>query len=366
MVGAGKAKDMMTVIGLMSGTSMDGVDAAVVRTDGELVAGFGPSLTMAYDAGFVARLRAVVGDDVDAADVATVARELTALHRDAVRRLLDAGGFDAGEIDAIGFHGHTVAHRPDRGVTRQIGDAGWLARETGIPVVGDFRSRDVPEGGQGAPLAPLYHAALARVLEKPLAVLNLGGVANVTWISPDGGVVAFDTGPGNALIDDWARARAGQAMDEGGLLARRGRVDETALAALLDHRYFTAPYPKSLDRDEFAHDAVAGLAVADGAATLTEFTAAAVEKAAHLLPAPPMRWLVTGGGRHNPSLMAALRGRLTTAPVEPVEMVGWRGDALEAQAFGFLAVRSLKGLPLSLPSTTGVKRPTTGGVLHKP
>ena len=361
-----EAKDMLTAIGLMSGTSMDGVDAAIIRTDGYVVSGFGPFLTVPYDDAFGGRLRGILGNDPErSADAATVARELTARHRDAVERLLAASNFAAGDIAAIGFHGHTVLHKPDQGITRQIGDAAWLARETGIPVVGDFRSRDVAEGGQGAPLAPLYHAALARAFEKPLAVLNIGGVANVTWISPDGGVVAFDTGPGNALIDDWVRARTGGAMDEHGRLARAGTVDETALAALLDHPYFTAPYPKSLDRGEFSLTAVAGLSPAAGAATLTAFTAAAVEKAAQLLPAPTTRWLVCGGGRRNPSLMAALRSRLP-APVEPVELVGWRGDALEAQAFGFLAVRSLKGLPLSLPSTTGVRRPTTGGVLHRP
>jgi len=361
-----EAKDTLTVIGLMSGTSMDGVDAAIIRTDGQAVSGFGPFLTLPYDEAFGGRLRRILGSDPGRSDDArAVARELTARHRDAVDRLLAEGNFAAGDIDAIGFHGHTVLHQPDRGITRQIGDAAWLARETGIPVVSDFRSRDVAEGGQGAPLAPLYHAALARALDKPLAVLNVGGVANVTWISPDGGVVAFDTGPGNALIDDWVRARTGQAMDEHGRLARGGKVDEDTLAKLLDHPYFMAPYPKSLDRDGFASTAVADLSPADGAATLTAFTAAAVDKAAHLLPAPPTRWLVTGGGRRNPSLMAALRSRLP-APVEPVELVGWRGDALEAQAFAFLAVRSLKGLPLSLPSTTGVRRPTTGGVLNRP
>jgi len=361
-----EAKGVMTAIGLMSGTSMDGVDAAVVRTDGRVVSGFGPFLTVAYDDAFRARLRRLLGDDPAEGDEAqTVARELTARHRDAVNRVLAEGNFAAADIDVIGFHGHTVVHNPDRGITRQIGDAAWLARETGIPVVGDFRARDVAEGGQGAPLAPLYHAALARALEKPLAVINIGGVANVTWISPDGGIVAFDTGPGNALIDDWTHACTGQAMDEHGRLARDGAVDATALARLLEHPYFTAPYPKSLDRGEFALTAVAGLSPAAGAATLTAFTAAAVEKAAQLLPAPPARWVVTGGGRRNPSLMAALRSRLP-APVEPVELVGWRGDALEAQAFGFLAVRSVKGLPLSLPSTTGVRQPTTGGVLHRP
>ncbi|MAF95305.1 MAG: anhydro-N-acetylmuramic acid kinase [Rhodospirillaceae bacterium] len=355
-----------TAIGLMSGTSMDGVDAAVVNTDGERVFGFGPAQTLVYDGSFRDRLRAVLGVDPETGEESrAVAEELTLVHAETVGRLLGDNDLKADAIDVIGFHGHTVLHRPDKGVTRQIGDGARLARETGIPVVSDFRAADVAGGGQGAPLAPLYHAALARDLDKPLAVLNVGGVANVTWISPDGGIVAFDTGPGNALIDDWVRETEGQAMDTDGRLAHQGAVDEDALAQLLDDPYFARDYPKSLDRGAFDPVPVKGLSAADGAATLTAFTAAAVERAVHILPAPPDRWLVCGGGRRNPALMAALRGRLA-ARVEPVEMAGWPGDALEAQAFGYLAVRSLKGLPLSLPATTGVARPTTGGVLHQP
>jgi anhydro-N-acetylmuramic acid kinase len=357
---------MLTTIGLMSGTSLDGVDAALVVTDGETIDALGAALTMPYDAAFRDRLRSILGVDPTGDPAAEeVARDLTSRHGEAVNRLLAESGLSAAEVDVIGFHGQTVLHRPEAGITRQIGDAALLARETGIAVVGDFRSQDVAAGGQGAPLAPLFHAALARDMEKPLAVLNLGGVANVTWISPAGGIVAFDTGPGNALIDDWMHQAVGKPMDENGRFAREGRVNDLALDRLLDHPFFLAPYPKSLDRNAFRLDAVARLSPADGAATLTAFTAAAVEKAAALMPAPPGRWLVTGGGRHNPSLMAALRRRLM-APVEPVEMVGWRGDIIEAQAFGFLAARSLRGLPLSLPSTTGVARPMPGGVLHRP
>ena len=357
-------------VGLMSGTSMDGIDAAVVNTDGERVFGFGPAQTLVYDDGFRDRLRAVLGVDPDDSDESqAVAEELTHLHAEAVKRLLGENDLKADAIDAIGFHGHTVIHKPDRGITRQIGDGALLARETGISVVSAFRAADVAGGGQGAPLAPLYHAALTRNLDKPLAVLNLGGVANVTWISPDGGLVAFDSGPGNALIDDWVRENGERdmdtPMDKDGRLAHAGAVIEDALAELLDDPYFARAYPKSLDRGAFDPAPVKGLSLADGAATLTAFTARTVEKAVHILPAPPNRWLVCGGGRRNPALMAALRGELA-APVEPVEMAGWPGDALEAQAFGFLAVRSLKGLPLSLPATTGVARPMTGGVLHKP
>ena len=241
-----------------------------------------------------------------------------------------------------------------------------LAAEAGIDGVCVLRGRDVAGGGQGAPLAPLYHAALAGGEARPLAVLNIGGVANLTWIGPgDDNVIAFDTGPGNALIDDWVAGHLGTALDQDGALARSGHVDETALAVLLSNPYFAVVPPKSLDRDAFDPAAVADLSVADGAATLTAFTAAAVAEGQRHLPAPPRRWLVCGGGRHNPAIMVAL-GACLDAPVDPVEAVGWDGDALEAQAFAYLALRSLDRLPLSLPGTTGVSKPMTGGVLHKP
>ncbi len=348
----------LTALGLMSGTSMDGIDAAIVETDGERLIGFGPSASEAYDAEFRERLRGLIAHGGDEAEVA---RELTERHAGAVGRLLEG----IGGVDVIGFHGHTVSHRPDRGLSRQIGDGAALARLTGIPVVDDFRSRDLMEGGEGAPLAPLFHAALARDMEKPVAVLNIGGVANLTWIGPEGELLAFDTGPGNALIDDWTLKTTGRPMDEDGRLARGGEADARALAALLEHPYFLKPPPKSLDRNAFGAGALGGASAADGAATLTRFTAAAVARARDFLPSPPRRWLVTGGGRLNGSLMAAIAQALE-ADVEPVEAVGWRGDVLEAQAFAFLAVRSLRGLPLSLPGTTGVSRPVSGGVLHRP
>ena len=360
------ADETLTAIGLMSGTSMDGIDAAVLRTDGKRADGFGPSLSIPYETLFRDRLRAVLGRDPSGdAEALVVAEDLTSYHCEAVRRLISENGVDIGTVDVIGFHGHTVFHQPEHGITRQIGDGGRLAQETGISVVCDFRANDVAHRGQGAPFAPLYHAALSWNYEKPLAVLNIGGVANVTWISPDGGLIAFDTGPGNALLDDWVHEHKQGEMDMGGQLAHGGNVDEEVLARLLDNPYFSRPYPKSLDRNDFDPTPVAHLSVADGAATLTAFSVGAVEKALHLFPALPNRWLVCGGGRHNPAIMAALR-TLLIQPVEPVEIAGWQGDVLEAQAFAFLAVRSLKGLPLSLPSTTGVSEPVSGGVLHRP
>ncbi len=231
-------------------------------------------------------------------------------------------------------------------------------------MVADFRSADVAAGGEGAPLAPLYHAALAASLPKPIAILNLGGVGNVTWIGEAGEILAFDTGPGNALIDDWVRRHTGAAADVDGALARAGRASAAHVARFLQHPYFTRLPPKSLDRDDFPDALPDGLSLEDGAATLTEMTAAAVATGCRHFPVPAREWLVCGGGRHNPALMAALARRLGM-PVRPVEAVGWNGDALEAQAFAYLAVRSAAGLPLSLPSTTGVPRPMPGGRLFR-
>lgn len=346
----------------MSGTSLDGVDAALIETDGETVRRTGHAVTVPYPDVFRDRLRGVLGDR---GDVAGAARELTERHADAVAALLSAAAVPASAIGVVGFHGQTVLHRPADRLTRQIGDGGLLARLTGIAVVDDFRTADVRAGGEGAPLVPVYHRALASGLERPLAVLNIGGVANVTWIGADDALVAFDTGPGNALVDDWVKARTGRPYDADGALARAGRVDEAVLAALLAHPYFARPAPKSLDRDELGRDGEGrllwrNLSTEDGAATLAAFTVAAVAAAIERCPAPPRRWLVGGGGRHNRTLLAGLRARLAV-PVDPVEAVGWDGDALEAEAFGFLAVRAMRGLPLSLPGTTGVPAPMTGG-----
>lgn len=353
---------MRRALGLMSGTSLDGIDIALIETDGHQRVKAGPALTIPYPADFRERLRGVLGGIGPIGDVEA---ELTRLHAAAV------AGFRARHpgpaIDLIGFHGHTILHRPAEQRTWQIGDGALLARLVGIDVVGDFRLADVAAGGEGAPLAPLYHAALAASLAKPLAVLNIGGVANVTWIgetgSSEGGeVVAFDTGPGNALIDDWVHRHTGAAADFDGALARAGHASQGHVARFLDHPFFARLPPKSLDRDDFRDAAPDGLSPADGAASLTEMTAAAVAASLRHLPVAPRQWLVCGGGRHNPALMEALARQLA-APVRPVEAVGWDGDALEAQAFAYLAVRSVLGLPLSLPTTTGAPRPIRGGRL---
>jgi len=356
----------MIAIGLMSGTSLDGIDAAIIETDGDGVMAFGETISIPYPEPFRETLHQLLGHNpTDLSNIQCVIDDLTIRHAETVKALLEKAGLKAEQVDVVGFHGQTLFHDPDNAITCQIGDGASLAKLTDIPVVNDFRSNDVSHGGEGAPLAPAYHVALSRDLERPIAFLNIGGVANLTWISPDGGAVAFDTGPGNALIDDWVLLHAGAVMDEDGALARAGKVDEAALEKLLDHPYFLRPYPKSLDRDAFDVTPVTGLSVEDGAATLSAFTSAAVSEAARLLPAKPLKWLVCGGGRHNPATMAGLRRYLGT-PVEPVEAEGWDGDALEAQAFAYLAVRSLKGLALSYPQTTGVRRPLTGGVWHNP
>ena len=354
----------MLALGLMSGTSLDGVDAALLTTDGEDVGAMGPCRTTPYPAALRDRLRSVLGGT---GDVASVERDITLFHAEVVRGLLAEAGLAPSQVGLIGFHGHTILHRPDQRRTWQIGDGALLAAETGIAVVNDFRSADVAAGGQGAPLVPVFHRALARSLGAPLAVLNLGGVGNVTWIGADGALLAFDTGPGNALIDDWALRHTGRPVDEDGRMAAAGRADPAAERRFLDHPYFGRTPPKSLDRDDFGAVAtalVAGLAPADGAATLTVLTAAAVAAAAAHFPRPAKRWLVCGGGRRNPQVMAALRARLD-APVDAVEAVGWDGDAVEAQAFAYLAVRTWRGLPITYPETTGIDRPLGGGRIHR-
>jgi len=352
----------MRALGLMSGTSLDGIDAAVIETDGETISEFGPWLTAGYDDELRERLRTSLGQAAPAGIDALI-HDLTIAHGDAVRQLLSQGNLSNDDIDIIGFHGHTIDHRPDNGVTRQIGDGALLAESTGIDVVCDFRSADVAAGGQGAPFASLFHQALCAGMETPVCVLNIGGISNVTWIGGGGEPpIAFDCGPGNGLIDEWVLRGVGVGFDDGGRIAATGSVYRSVVARYLAMPYFAAPPPKSLDRLDFDLTPVSNMSMEDGAATLAAVTCEAISLATDHLPEAPQKWLVTGGGRHNPVLMKGLNA-LLDAPVIPVEDVGWNGDALEAQAFAFLAVRSLVGLPLSLPTTTGVARPMKGGKL---
>ncbi|MEK9662873.1 MAG: anhydro-N-acetylmuramic acid kinase [Alphaproteobacteria bacterium] len=359
------AAEPIWALGLMSGTSMDGIDAAIVETDGERIVTFGPSSTTPYDPSLREAIRAALGPDNPPAGLA---RDIADAHAAAATALLSLHSEFRNKIRLVGLHGHTLFHAPAEGLTRQAGDAARLADSLGIDVVGDFRSADVSAGGQGAPLAPLYHRALVRAtgaIEAASAVLNIGGISNVTWIGPgDEDLVAFDTGPGNALLDDWVSQRSDLECDRDGQVSARGTVDAAVLAVLLADPYYAAPPPKSLDRLDFDVSATEGLSLENGAATLVALTVESLAGQLEKLPSPPNRVLVTGGGRHNPNIMLGLRARLGV-PVEPVEAAGWDGDVLEAQAFAYLAVRSLRGLALSLPTTTGVPNPTTGGVLHR-
>lgn len=354
---------LKTAIGVISGTSMDAIDVAMLRTDGDNQVQTGPARAYAYDPALRQDLLAVIGDPLRAeqGDLTALESAVSDAHADAVRRFLADEGLKPGDIDVIGLHGQTVFHAPQRRFTRQLGDGPRVARTLGIDVVYRFRHADIATGGQGAPLVPLYHRALASALPQPLMVLNLGGVANITYIDGET-VIACDTGPASALIDDFMLARRGLAFDRDGALAASGTVDRPCLETLMDNPFFALPPPKSLDRNEFHRRAavVAPLGDADGAATLTAFTVEATAAILAHLPNRPLRWLVTGGGRLNLSFMRLFAARLGV-PVEPVEAVGWDGDGLEAQCFAWLAVRSQRGLPLSLPSTTGVPCPMTGG-----
>ena len=360
----------MRAIGLMSGTSMDGIDVALIETDGENHVARQATATVAYDAQFRSDLTKALAEAArleDRADrpgcLADVEAELTRRHASAVTEFLVKSSTTG--VDVVGFHGQTVLHAPDRGLTVQIGDGAALARQTQLDVVYDLRAADVAAGGQGAPLAPVYHRALAAKLpERPVVVVNIGGVGNVTWMGRDGTLLAFDTGPGNALIDDWMQRHTGSAIDPDGGVAARGRIDEDALLALLTHDYFGHVPPKSLDRNAFSLDPVRHLTLEDGAATLAAFTAASIARAREHFPEAPKLWIICGGGRRNRTVMAMIAERVESA-VAPAEAAGFDGDAVEAEAWAYMAVRSLKGLPITFPGTTGVSAPLTGGVLAR-
>ncbi len=361
-------------VGLMSGTSMDGVDVALVETDGARALSLGPAFFQPYDETDRALLRRALADATRLRErterpgsLPEAERVITQRHADAVQNFLAANGLTTRDIDLVGFHGQTVLHRPDERLTVQIGDGAALARRLRVPVVYDFRARDVAAGGQGAPLVPVFHRALVEAahLATPVALLNIGGVANLTWIDSGRDPVACDTGPGNALVDDLMLARTGEPIDRDGATAARGAVNEAALARLMDQPFFSAPPPKSLDRNAFSRGAVEGLPLEDAAATLVAFTAEAVARLLPLLPARPLRIVACGGGARNPTMMRALAQR-TGCAIASADSFGWSADAMEAQAFAYLAVRALAGLPLTFPTTTGVAAPTTGGVLASP
>jgi anhydro-N-acetylmuramic acid kinase len=366
---------ILTALCLMSGTSLDGVDVALIETDGKQIKAFGPSGYRPYSNAERNLLRRALTEAVHLAQrdarpgvLAEAERAVTLAHAEAVAAFTAQNRMKPEEIDIVGFHGQTVLHRPERRMTVQIGDALTLAKTIHIPVMYDFRAADVEAGGQGAPFVPVYHRALAQSLDRegPIVVVNIGGVSNITYIDGNDALIACDTGPGNALLDDFMFRTVNQAFDAEGKFAALGTPDEGWIARALELPFFALPPPKSLDRNDFATLKLPDMPPADGAATLTSFTAAAIARVIPLLPKRPRSWIICGGGARNLTMLRTLRARVAPATVEAAETLGWASDAIEAQAFGFLAARGLKGLPLSYPATTGVPMPMTGGVIARP
>ena len=396
------SKKIFKAIGLMSGTSLDGIDAAIITTDGDEIFEFGEFITVEYEPRLQERLRrAVVDKEVNDDELE---RDMTLAHADAVHQLLSlaqaphglaasmalpseaslphesssshesesvgepamsprSGAPSERKQDAkgsdyiIGFHGQTIVHRPDLGWSNQIGDGELLAKETGIETVYDFRNEDMRHGGQGAPLVPVFHRAITHNVQKPIAIVNIGGVANVTWIRENGEMLAFDTGPGNAMINDIVKEHFGKDYDEGGKIAASGTVDEEILADYVEDEYFNIKPPKSLDRDHFNLDKVKDLEPKDAVATLTAFTAMSIMMSNSYFDNPVEKFYICGGGRHNARIMQTLGARAA-----PIEEIGHNGDAFEAQAFAYLAVRAKLGLPITFPSTTGCKDSPVRGI----
>lgn len=356
-------------VGLMSGTSLDGIDAALLATDGRKYVKPMGFAGLPLDPDLRGAIKEFMGSRDKLSDQAKrMEMEITLAHADAVRELISITGHDLSEVDVIGFHGQTITHEPDDRFTWQMGNGDLLASELETDVVSDFRTNDVKAGGQGAPFIPVYHHAMALASNQklPMAVLNIGGVSNITWIGSDEekDMIAFDTGPGNALLNDFVAKRRNELFDRDGKLASAGIINQDLLIKWLSDDYFRKQPPKSLDRGHFDVSDLKNQTDENGAATLAAFTYFSVDKSLDFLPKPPSELLVTGGGRKNPVLMNGLKDILKI-PVKPVEEIGWNGDYLEAEGMAYLAVRSLLGLPLSFPETTGVPSPATGGTLHK-
>lgn len=364
------ANETFTALGLMSGTSMDGIDVALIDSDGETISSFGPFQSFAYTADEQAVLRQGVAAAAGLRErksrppaLLRAEQLVTERHGEAVLAFLSELGIAREEVAIVGFHGQTVLHRPELGLTIQIGDGQALSKRIGIPVVYDFRARDMVHGGEGAPLVPVFHQALARSsgLPFPLIVMNVGGVANITYLeSADAVPLACDVGPGGALLDDFMLERTGLAMDKDGAAAAAGRIDAAVLDELLAHPFFAVEPPKSLDRNTMTRQAVARLSTVDGAATLTAFTARAAGRILGFLPSPPKTLIVAGGGAYNPTLRAMLSRSFSLAALS-ADDIGWSASALEAQAFAYLAIRARLELALTFPTTTGVSAPVSGG-----
>jgi len=371
--------NVTTAIGLMSGTSMDGIDLAVLRTDGEDFVKRGPSHFVPYEAAFrkmievgLVDAKKIVKRNERPGRLDELEREITLRHAAAVDEFRSKLPPEW-RPELIGFHGQTVLHRPEQALTVQLGDGQLLARETGLPVVYDLRAADMVAGGQGAPLVPAYHAALAKMRPEglrrwPVCFVNIGGISNITWVGESGDPIAFDSGPGNALIDQWVQAEGGVPYDAGGMIASEGGVVPAVLRRYLDKPFFRRAGPKSLDRNDFTLEEASGLELADGARTLAAVSAGAILEAAQHMPSSPKLWIVCGGGRKNPHIMRDLADGAAKAGAEVIlaEDAGLNGDSMEAEAWAYLAVRARRGLPITWPGTTGCRAPTGGGVTAFP
>lgn len=371
----------MCAIGLMSGTSMDGIDLAAMRTDGFNIVERGPNFFVPYEAAFRDRItraletaKQITERTQRPGDLGALEEEITKRHADAVSAFISQKLAGWGKPDIVGFHGQTVLHRPLVALTVQLGDGRLLAALTGLPVAYDMRANDMVHGGQGAPLVPVYHAALARVLPDhhaghfPVVFVNIGGISNITYVPQTGDPVAFDTGPGNALIDQWVSREGGIPFDADGAIASEGDVVPKVVDRYMEKPFFGKTGPKSLDRNDFTLAEAEGLELADGARTLAAVSAQAILKSVEHLPGKPKLWIVCGGGRKNPHIVRDLCKGAEAAGAQTLvaEDVGLDGDATEAEAWAYLAVRVLKGLQLTFPTTTGCRKPVTGGVLVRP
>ncbi|PPR77808.1 MAG: Anhydro-N-acetylmuramic acid kinase [Alphaproteobacteria bacterium MarineAlpha2_Bin1] len=352
-----------TAIGLMSGTSIDGVDAAIIKTNGQDFIELGPAITMEYNKNFKSSLYSIMGyTDKSNTKVLNIEYKLTEYHIEIIRELLYSNNLNSKDIDIIGFHGQTINHIPSKRLTLQIGNPIQLANELNINVVSDMRVADLESGGQGAPLVPIYHYESFKNYDIPLIILNIGGVSNVTWINSDN-FIAFDTGPGNSIIDDWVRFSLGLQYDDSGKLARQGKSSTKLVDDFLKNDFFYKLPPKSIDRNHFNYNLIPkNLTPEDGAATAVDLIVNSIKKSELFFPIKPSLCLVSGGGRKNDSIMSGLSSSLSF-PVKNIDTLGHRGDFIEAEAFAYLAVRRLKNLPTTFPKTTGCKVPTSGGVI---
>ena len=355
----------ITVIGLMSGTSLDGVDASIIKTDGVDVFDFGSSINVPYGDELRAKLQKLLNSSVDVVNdlefINNLEKEFTLFNAKVVEELLL--DYD-GKIDLIGFSDLTFHHDPKNHISYQLGDGQLLSDLTQIKVVNRFRTADVRLGGQGSPLIPIFYSALTSKMQKPVVVLNIGGISSVSWFGQNGEMLAFDSGVGNGVINDWILKHSGEQIDYNGRFAAMGKVDEQVLSCLMRHKYFDVLPPKSVDVNIFKEklENLEGLSIEDGAATATAFVAESITSSLKkYVEEMPKEIIITGGGAKNPTLMRMIRQRLSGIEVVSAADVDWDVSALEAQAFAFLATRRLSYMPNSFPTTTGVIEPTIGG-----